>query len=435
MTNNSTKNDSTQRLRGEQQPQQPQPHDDAGAMISALNDEISITISNSTRNNTSGLNVHSSEEESSDDEEEDGDSIIHIIHSRFMQNQPNLTYLGEARLNLFQHFFIQSLEKQTSTNFVCIIRTDPQLHPTLKRHIIDILESSNLNCILIASNEIPKSQYQDILYGNVQPTDIWSGSFDNIRQYLRIDESNTDNDILPPRIIETRLDADDGLHMTFVETIQEEATEQYNFDPRTWRLWCIGNHAEWQYQSIWSVSPHENDDAGSIIALQVNYCVTAGLSIAFLGEKQSMEEMPSTMKHEKLLKTKQCPKHKDTKKDKTTSTTAISTNCRSFVPMIMGALRARTPTSAGMLNLVINGTSLNKKYISGATKQKDVQNQLWWAAKRLFGFSKRNARDINDYMKDRVKEIAKDNLDGQCTRGHSCKNSSQILLKSILEGG
>jgi hypothetical protein len=326
------------------------------------------------------------------------------------------------------------LEQQTSTNFVCIIRTDPQLHPTLKKHIVDILESSKLNCILIASNEIPKSQYQDILYGNVRPCDVWSGSLDNIRQYLRIDESTNDREIVPPRIIETRLDADDGLHMLFVETIQDEATEQYNFNPHTWRLWCIGNHAEWQYQSIWSLSAHENDDAGSIIALQVNYCVTAGLSVAFLGEKESMEEMPSTMKHEKLFRTKQCPKHKDTQKDNTT-TTAISTNCRSFVPMMMGALRARTPTSAGMLNLVVNGTSLNKKYISGATKQKGVQNQLWWAAKRLFGFSKRNARDINSYMKDRVKEIAKDNLDGQCTQGHSCKNSSQILLQSILQGG
>jgi len=375
---------------------------------------------------------HQMDNDSSEDSEDDEelDPIVHIIHSRFMQNQPDLIHLGEARLELFQHFFIKSLEAQSSSNFVCIIRTDPELHPKLKEQIIGILQRSKLVYILVATNEIPKSQYEDILVGNIKPSDVWSGSLEEIKRYLRIDSTPSSialpsSSISPPRIIETRLDADDGLNRLFVETMQAEADEGYGFYPQTWRLWCVANHAEWQFQSLWQTSENEMEDVGTIVALQVNYCVTPGLSIAFLGDEQSMQAMPSTMKHERLLHTRLC-------KNKSSNKTDV--DCRSFVPMIMAAFRARTPTSAGMLNLVYNGTSFNQKYIAGASKQKDIQSQLWWAVKRLFGFSKHSARNINQYMKDRIKAIAQDNLKGQCTRGHSCKNSSQILLRSILEG-
>ncbi|KAG7347766.1 putative rhamnosyl transferase [Nitzschia inconspicua] len=353
--------------------------------------------------------------------EEQKDTIIQIIHSRFMQNQPSLLHLGEARLHLFRHFFLRSLEEQSSKNFCCIIRTDPDLDPQLKQQIVNILQASNLTHILVASNETPKSQYQDFVQGNIQPSDVWSGSLEQIRQYLRLDYT-TGDEIQPSRIIETRLDADDGLHRYFVETIQAEADDDYSFESESWRLWCVANHVEWQYQTIWNKTPSTSNDTGSIVALQVNYCVTPGLSIAFLGDDRSLESMPSTMNHEKLMHTRMCKAEKK-----------ISSNCRSFVPMTMGALRARTPTSAGMLNLVYNGSSMNRKYIRGATKQKDIQGKLWWAVRKFFGFSKIDATAINEYLNKHIKMIAEENLSGQCTKGHSCKNSSQILLKSIVE--
>jgi hypothetical protein len=199
------------------------------------------------------------------------------------------------------------------------------------------------------------------------------------------------------------------------------------FQSQTWRLWCVASHAEWQYQSLWTKPPPE-EDRGSIVALQVNYCVTPGLSVAFLGDDTSIETMPSTMKHEKLMKTRLCTDEVRHPKRNFTS------ECRSFVPMIMGALRARTPTSAGMLNLVFNGTAMNRRYLSGASKQKDVQGQLWWAVRNYFGFTKEDARSINKHLNSNMKMIAQENLLGQCTRGHSCKNSSQIILRSIVDG-
>jgi hypothetical protein len=356
--------------------------------------------------------------------EEQSDTIVHIVHSRFMQYQPDLIHLGEARLRLFQHFFLKSLEEQSSKNFCCIIRTDPDLHINLKQQLVDMLRSFNISHILVASNETPKSQYQDLLLDTVQSEDVWSGSLEEVKWYLRIGKAtHPSGNLSPPRIIETRLDADDGLHRFFVEKIQAEADENYLFESQSWRLWCVAHHAEWQHESIWKNSPSVSNETGTIVALQVNYCVTPGLSIAFLGNKESLAFIPPTMKHEKLMHTRKCKKEKK-----------ILSNCRSFVPMSMGALRARTPTSAGMLNLVYNGTSINRKYIRGATKQLEFQGKLWWAVEKIFGFSKQEAMHINEYLNSHMKLIAEENLLGQCTRGHSCKNSSHSLLTAILEG-
>lgn len=373
------------------------------------------------------------------DDDDNGSStedttILQIIHSRFMQNQPNLLHLGQARLRLFKHFFLRSLEEQSSPNFCCIIRTDPELHPTLKEQLVTLLQASNLTYILIASNETPKSQYQVLMDGNtIRPSDVWSGSLPAVKRYLRLDDHNRDNNRnatlptnetqrQPSRMIETRLDADDGLHRYFVETIQAEAEEKYPFNPKSWHLWCVANHVEWQYQTIWKKNPLPTNDTGTLVALQVNYCVTPGLSIAYLGDDESLESLPSTMNHEKLMHTRMCKEKRQ-----------ITDNCRSFLPMTMGAIRARTPTSAGMLNLVYNGTANDRKYIRGASKQKEIQGQLWWAARKFFNFTKKEATSINEYLNSNMKVIAEENLLGQCTKGHSCKNSSQILLKSIVE--
>jgi hypothetical protein len=401
----------------------------------ATNQSLPLRLWSLTAKSTTSLNEslaagHKERNPQSDSKERDDlleelpDTILHVVHSRFMQYQPNLVHLGEARLRLFRNFFLKSLEEQSSKNFCCIIRTDPELHTSLKEQLVAMLQSSSIVHILVASNETPKSQYQDLLLDTVQPEDVWSGSLEEVKRYLRIGNStNTSSNVFPPRIIETRLDADDALHRFFVETIQAEANESYLFETQSWRLWCVAHHAEWQYQAIWKKTPSQRDETGTIVALQVNYCVTPGLSIAFVGNNESLEVIPPTMKHEKLMHTRMCKKEKK-----------ILSNCRSFVPMTMGALRARTPTSAGMLNLVYNGTSMNRKYIRGATKQMEFQGQLWNAVRKIFGFTKQDAKSVNEYLNSHIKMIAEENLLGQCTKGHSCKNSSHILLKAIMEG-
>ena len=117
-----------------------------------------------------------------------------------------------------------------------------------------------------------------------------------------------------------------------------------------------------------------------------------------------------------------------------------------------------TITTAGMLNVLWNGESgnsgttvggnktaksknnskdpkiyNNKKYVRGASKQKQYQSPLWEVTKLLFGFSKHTAIHVHKYLSNHMLGIASDNLAGQCTKDHSCKNSTQMLLQTIVD--
>lgn len=109
----------------------------------------------------------------------------------------------------------------------------------------------------------------------------------------------------------------------------------------------------------------------------------------------------------------------------------------SFLQLAPSALRARTPTSAGMLNILWGNHShkpdVKNKYAAGASKQKAYQEQLWAVVSPLFGFTPDKARQVHKYLEQHMQAIAEDNLRGQCTEGHSCKNTSQQLLQEILE--
>ena len=51
--------------------------------------------------------------------------LIHIVNTRFMQEQGPLNTLGMARLHLFLTFCFPTMISQTSQDFLWIIKTDP----------------------------------------------------------------------------------------------------------------------------------------------------------------------------------------------------------------------------------------------------------------------------------------------------------------------
>jgi hypothetical protein len=284
---------------------------------------------------------------------------------------------------------------------------------------VHILESSTLpRYLLIASNDNPPSQYHDLTttshanYPNDQM--IWSGNWKDAQEYLQGNNSG--------RILETRLDADDGLHALFVETIQQDALSSFDFAKSTWRIWCAGRHVEWQYQTAWNEDNQYG--SGSLVTLHFLGCITAGLTTGYSRTSDKKTLTYPTTKHQSLYgSVPHC--HHD----------HHQSNCLSFLHLTPLALRARTPTSAGMLNILWGGnytSKMNKKYAQGASKQHSFQDQLWLVAEKLFGFSRETARDLHKYLEENMLAIATDNLKGQCTEGHSCKNSSQELLQAIV---
>jgi hypothetical protein len=342
--------------------------------------------------------------------------VVHIIHTRFMQQQPLLIDLGLARLKLFHAFFLGSLEIQTSENFILIIRTDPDLDDRLKKPLLDVLQKFSKRYLVVASNENPNSQFRDL--HDLDSKTIWAGDLSSATRYLK---SKREENRL---VLESRLDADDGLHKAFVESIQAEATKSaIGNSSSSWKLWCSSTHMEWQYGS--------SHDGGSLVFLKFIGCVTAGLTVGYFEAIDSSIQLP-TSKHNKLhLTLPSCGKHGEQPQD----------NCLSYLNLKPGCLRARTPTSAGMLNVILknkneslaSANTETEKYAVGAAKQKGYQDRLWMVALSSFGLPYEEARDLCRYFNEHLRAIAIDNLKGQCTGGHSCKNATRLALQAIID--
>ena len=66
--------------------------------------------------------------------------LVHVIETRFMQEQYSLLELGLARLALFESFCLPSILTQTNGNFLWIIRADPNLHPLIVKRMQELLK-------------------------------------------------------------------------------------------------------------------------------------------------------------------------------------------------------------------------------------------------------------------------------------------------------
>jgi hypothetical protein len=317
-----------------------------------------------------------------------------------MQEQPHLVDLGMGRLEIFKTFCLPTLVGQSSQDFVWIIRTDPMLNDTVKKPLVELLEPYP-NFILVASNSNPEGFRSEIV--DISPETVWSGSYELIQEYHQAAQSRV--------LLESRLDADDGVHYEFVEYMQTAAPL-----PRVgeWRIWCALSHLEWHADS-----PFHSDetDFGFLVGIKHSGCVTPGLTMAY-GVGVSREDLPRGT-HQYLHKIlPACNKEK------------TLTNCLERFALNPGAIRARTPTSAGMAHLVQEHS--HKKMYKHATSQSAFQYKIWEAAEPLYRLDRKQVIQTKKYLKQHLAAIAADNLKGQCTKGHSCKQDAKIILQQIL---
>jgi hypothetical protein len=335
------------------------------------------------------------------------------VEIRFMQNQPNLVDLGLARLELLKSFTLASLAQQTSQNYLWVLRTDPDLNASLKEPLLDILMEHDHH-LLVPSNENPNIQIGELM--RLDPNSVWSGDLEWAKSYL---EGKPDGSV--SRVLESRLDADDALHLEFVETVQANADVKLVSEEPTWRIWCASRHVEWQYHAPAWGNTTSDKSVGALLSLKDNGCISAGLTIGYT-EGVQVHDLPA-IKHDQLPKVvPSCKKKK--KKSK----------CLDFINLIPAALRARTPTSAGMLNILLKTKGkADPRYQKGALSQESLQFRLWNLIGSRFGFTNDNAAQLHNYLKRNMRAIAVDNLKGQCTGGHSCKKSSKIMLQTIID--
>ncbi|CAJ1928154.1 unnamed protein product [Cylindrotheca closterium] len=353
--------------------------------------------------------------------------MVHIIYSRFMQHQPNLVKLGLARLELFKTFCFPSISQQTNQQFLWIIRTDPELHPTLKDGLIDAVQGMP-NVAVIGSNEVKKGSVDrgwrnGNATGDITEGSLFYGSMDLIQSYHEAVDQRT--------LLETNLDADDGLGLTFVERAQNltfarfqelAASKQTNtnraFDRKdAWINLCVGRHLEWQFYAPWD----KTTTKGSLHVGSTHICVTPGLSWATQPDAHAR-----FIKQHHLVK-KHTPACDDPQQKK-----APFMGCWVEIPVpgddVM-AIRARTPTSTGMNRVVMSESDWKPE-------EEAMDRESWPLLEPSFAIPQTLVESSHKYLSDHLQELVEENLKGQCTKDHSCSEGIKKKLKALFfQGG
>jgi len=155
-------------------------------------------------------------------------------------------------------------------------------------------------------------------------------------------------------------------------------------------------------------------------------CVTPGLTVGFnVGTR--VEDVPTHYPHHllyrELHKSNACREEGATRTriiDHVAETEGSSSGkCLDFVTGFIAAVRSRTATSAGMED---HQMRKDGKYIV----------QLWSLLERRFGVKMESVKKTKRYFVENMKQIAKENLEGQCRGEHSCKTNSKDKLKKII---
>lgn len=373
--------------------------------------------------------------------------LIHIVQSRFMQEQGPLEILGLARLKLFLTFCLPSMIQQTSQDFFWIIKTDPGFTKTAVFDMLVQSVQSHNNIYVVASNA-------NFVFGSsgregswrdgkecldLLQSEIFTGDIDRLRAAIALRNERP--------VLETRLDADDGLHANFIEYIQDTALERFNpseVDTSTpnWVYWCSRRHIEWHSDTDSSLSEKQKANMGSVELGYMNViqhdklCVTPGITIGYNtnGNDSKNDISVPQYDHDKLYKNVRnslsCYSDENGNEEhemEANEEILIRGPCLELVEdFLFCAIRSRTWTSAGMYDINLDGKN-------GGHQEKELTGKLWALSEKCFGVTEMKVKETQDFLIRNKKEIARENLIGQCSTGHSCKDSAKEKLRQIVD--
>ncbi|KAG7354319.1 putative rhamnosyl transferase [Nitzschia inconspicua] len=383
--------------------------------------------------------------------------FIHIVNTRFMQEQGALTTLGMARFHLFMTFCFPTMLSQSSQHFFWIIKTDPEF---TKTPIFDLMLQAiqsvpNHNIYLVASNNnflinpLIKGSWKDGAEClDLLQSKIYTGNITKLHMAMALRNERP--------VLETRLDADDGLHMHYLKYIQHVALKRFqpalyrarqhrsngedltelttdaaNLPPvPQWLYWCTRRHVEW-HSSIEDSEEWQNVGnltTGVLVPIQHDkLCVTPGMTVGYNIDVDAAN-VPFHS-HDTLFravsKSSDCfsPGRLTLLVNKTAGGKIPA--CLVLVEdLLFCAVRSRTLTSAGMLNVGI---------IPAFRMEPNTTNRLWQLLDERFSITKAKVQRTQEFLIGHRKEIAYENVLGQCTTGHSCKDQAKAELQRIID--
>ena len=340
--------------------------------------------------------------------------VLHIIKTRFMQQQPKLKALGKARLELFKAVTLPSMVYQSSQNFFWLVYTDPKLDPTLMQELVEILEPYP-HFYLVTSLQDRKGLGGKDIKNDLMPEDFKVG--DTKKLYSNLENVHYLN------VLESRLDADDALNINWIEEVQRRAKLVFaggDDEGRDWMYWCINQAMEWNW-----VGPGDRKPLQKFGALifppsydEKHICHTPGLTLGF--KRGTFTRTLVKASHNKLYEVLEkeeefCgPEHK-------------GTDCIEFITnFTFAAIRTRSPASASMAGVNTNG---GRPYRLAA----EEGEERWNAAVESFVLLPNNTKAVSKHFVANILPILKENLAGQCTQGHSCRDVAKELLNWMIK--
>ncbi|CAJ1947781.1 unnamed protein product [Cylindrotheca closterium] len=362
---------------------------------------------------------------------EEWPDLLHIVNTRFMQEQGTLKTLGMARYHQFMTFCFPSMMNQTTTEFLWIVKTDPELSPEIRDLMIEAMKpyphfylvGSNNNFMINKNNGSWKGgeEGKDLLNST-----IFTGNLTWLQQAMALRNE------LP--VLETRLDADDGLHQMYLDYVQGVARRRFDKDDDSsapdWLYWCIRRHLEWHTPADNTTDPFLLE-RGILIPIQHSLlCITPGITVGY-NVRADPTKIPVYPHDALLLKLSHrdannqtahnCypPGKAETESDEETDSLPCLDMAEAF---LLGALRSRTWTSAGMMRVEADAQ----------VGSPEVIRKLWLLLHKRFAVEPERVKELMKYFEANRKEIAQENLLGQCTTGHSCKDSAKQALQSYM---
>lgn len=328
--------------------------------------------------------------------------LFHLIKTRFMQHQAHLNHLARARLELFKVFCLPSMVEQTNREFFWLISVDPDLPKDILSELVRLVQPyPHFYVTLTTDNLRPASGLhgigKEIITGEVNVLRT------NLGRWKRL------------AILETQLDADDALHIRYVEDLQRRAKDAFfrkNKGP-DWMYWCVHQDLEWHWIHL-TGSPGILKPSRSFVGKQK--CYTPGMTLGMRrGQIKGVLDVPHSQLIQELTESK-------TKCGKRTQ----GLDCVNFVDTLeFPALRSRTPTSASMV-----GVQVQKKIKSSVNNSSQM---LFQKASADFGFQEARVLAVNQHLSDNMALIVKDALEGQCSHGHSCRHGAKDALELLAK--
>mmetsp|Transcript_1356 Transcript_1356/g.3481 ORF Transcript_1356/g.3481 Transcript_1356/m.3481 type:complete len:537 (-) Transcript_1356:585-2195(-) len=419
--------------------------------------------------------------------------LIHSVLTRFMVGQgpkegtSNKYELTRAHFLLFKTFTWASIKHQTRQNFFWIVLMDPSLDKGVIDDARKLLGKEHFpeeNAYLVLTDNIKWSEdgtgvpgadhngiglpviveaYRkgevEILTGN---KDRFLGALDAVEgKKKNNNENNNDNDTnndtttttKPILMIETNLDADDGLHNSGVEWSQETAIEhtlhhrkgQLKTDPNspvdletTWWHLCGEDFMEWHNREVYLLDASEFAARGISSGLaglrrKPIYCRSSGYSrvgIALPGDKREFPR-DAHINHSLMYNMPECSSPGDTqgsnfrrcwRREFRLEESAFSMNGRAITSDSMDHLNPDDPMNYGD----ISGKPADENPLTINLKER-----YWQSLRNDFTIDRVRTWETSVFLFQNRKAILRQNRESRCVPGWPCKPTASTYQSQM----